>query len=69
MKYKLQIIGWLVSGVMSIGVGYAENALGGGDRFVYIGVMAIFIALLTYYLTNTTEIYERILRNQKRKVK
>jgi len=69
MKYKLQIIGWLVSGVMSIGVGYLENVIGGGDRFAYIGVMAIFIAVLTYYLTNTTNIYEIILREQKRKAK
>jgi len=68
MKYKLQIIGWIASGVMSICVGYFEGSIGYGYRFVYLGIFALLIAVLTYYITNTTDIYERIARNQKRKL-
>jgi hypothetical protein len=68
MRYKLQIIGWIVSGIMSIGVGGYEGVIGYGYRFVYLGILAMIIAFLTFYITNMTDVYERIIRKQKRKL-
>ena len=66
MKYKVQITGWLISGIMSIGIGFIENVFGFGYRFVYLGIFAIIIAVLTYYLTNTTDIFEKVAAKNKK---
>ena len=65
MKYRIQIAGWLASGMLSIGIGYLESALGYGYRLVYLGVLAIIIAIITYYITNMTGILEKVIKKQK----
>jgi hypothetical protein len=61
MRYKLQIAGWLVTGILSIYTGYLEGAQGLGYRFLYLGIIAVIISALTYYITNRTKIVDKML--------
>lgn len=61
MRYAMQIAGWLVAGVISITLGYAQGQAGLGYRFAYLGVMSIAISALTYYLTNMTDLVDRLM--------
>ena len=69
MRYKIQIGGWLLSGVISLWCGYLENNAGYGDRFIYLGLLAILISFLTYYITNKTDMVEKLIARSEHNVK
>ena len=67
MKYKIQIAGWFSAGIMSLLVGYFQETVEGLPTMIYWGVIALWISIVLWYLTNRTDIVEKMMERAKKK--
>jgi len=67
MRYKIQIYGWFAAGVAYLAIGFWKSTPYDISSLVYCGVAALFSSVFIWYMTNRTDLVERLIAKSRKR--